>query len=339
MTIKQFIKRTIYLGYYIKILNYSTFNKYLAFASSKSGRSKSALWIYAIAATYKSNISLMDYFTFRFYEKHQPEREKWAGMGFKYEFDLKADPKSTRQILENKILFYKEYAPFIKHSYFTMDDFKRDRGRVSAVLNNESGKIVLKNSHGQCGYEVEVFDSSVFSIDTLNSYMKQKKFDLCEEFIQQHNVINNLSPTGLNTVRWITMINEEGRVDLLGARLRVSVNNHVDNLASGNIACPIDPETGIVSGPGVYKDITKESVDCHPITGVKLKGFQIPMWDEIMDATLKIAQYRPENRGVGWDIALMNDGPDFIEGNHNWDEVLWQLPANKGMKQVLEQYL
>jgi hypothetical protein len=339
MTIKQFVKRTIYLGYYFKKLNYPEFNKYLTFASSRTGKSKSALWVDAIAATYKSNVSLMDYFVFRFYDKNQAEREKWVGMGFKYEFDLKADPRSTRQILENKILFYREYAPFIKHSYFTIDDFKKDRGKVLTVLNNKSGKIVLKDSHGQCGFEVQVFDSSIFSIDTLNSYMKQKGFNLCEEFIQQHDAINTLSSTGLNTIRWITMINEEGEVDLLGTLLRISVNNHVDNLASGNIACPVDPATGIVTGPGVYKDITKEAVGCHPITGVKLEGFQIPMWDEIMDATLKIAQHRPENRGVGWDIALTNQGPDFIEGNHNWDEMLWQLPANKGMKQVLEKYL
>src|SRR5699024_1760919 len=109
--------------------------------------------------------------------------------------------------------------------------------------------------------------------------------------------------------------------------------------ASGNIACSIDLKTGKIDRKGVYKDITKEaSVSHHPVTGVEFQGYQIPMWDEIVEQTKEIAVYRPENRSVGWDIALTENGPDFIEGNHNWCEVLWQIPVNQGLKHVLDRY-
>ena len=33
-----------------------------------------------------------------------------------------------------------------------------------------------------------------------------------------------------------------------------------------------------------------------------------------------------------------NEGPELIEGNHDWCKLLWQLPVNKGLKHVLEKY-
>lgn len=339
MKIKQFINHTIYLAYYFKKLDYAKFIKFVNFVHKKNGITKVALCADAILSSYKYGTGLMDYFYFRFYEKSDIEKRKWVGTGFKYEFDLKMNPKNTRIILEDKILFLTEYAPFIQHAYFTLADFENNRQRVESVLNNSTGKIVLKDSRGQCGFEVEIHPASTFTIETLQPYMKRKGFNMGEEFIRQHEEITNLSPTAINTIRLITIVNANGHVDFLGGRLRISVNNHVDNLASGNIACPIDMKTGVISGLGVYSDITKEAVTHHPVTGVKLIGFKIPMWDEIIENTKKIALHHPENRAVGWDVVLTDKGPDFLEGNHNWCEILWQLPVNKGMKDVLKKYM
>lgn len=335
---KKYVNRTKYLGYYLKNLDYRLFKKFISYASHETGTSEFSLWVDAIKAIYKHNIGLMDYFIFRFYEKSLIERSKWVGTGYKYEFDLKTNPLVTRVILEDKIKFYEAYTPFIKHSYCTIDDLTLDKGNAHDVLNNKSGKIVIKDSMGQCGWDVEVVNSSDYTSGELVAYMKKKGFNLAEEFIQQHEEINRLSPSGLNTVRMISMINNDGGVDLLGARMRISVNSQVDNLASGNIACPIDLDTGRIIGYGVYSDITKGPVKVHPVTGVDLMGFQIPMWEEIMEATRNIALHRPENRGVGWDVAVTESGPDFIEGNHNWCKILWQIPVNEGLKHILEKY-
>ncbi len=334
----SFFQRTKYLAYYLKEMDWEKFNKFKKFVQQKTGKSSFAIWMDAIRCVYKYNIGLIDYFLFKFYEKSPQEREKWVGTGWKYEFDLRMNPKSTRNILENKLEFYGAYGPFINHEFSSIQDVQEGNAAAQAVLNNASGKIVVKDSTGQCGWDVEVLDASKFSLDSLGKYMASKGFDLVESFVQQHPEINKLSPSGLNTVRMITMINNQGGVDILGARMRISVNSHVDNLASGNIACPIDLETGRIAGPGVYSDITKESVTKHPITQVELINYQIPHWQEIVETTKKIALHRPENRGVGWDVAVTANGPDFIEGNHNWCKILWQIPVNQGLKSVLMQY-
>lgn len=332
------INRTKYFLYYLKELEYDKFSKFLNYTCKVTGKSKSKIIADIINSTYKHNIGIMDYFIFRFFEKDEEERSKWVGTGYKYEFDLKTNPKSTRSVLENKLEFYKVYKDFISHPYCRIEDIKKNNTEAKAVLENKTGKLVLKDSLGQCGYGVEVVNSEDYSMEKLAVYMASKGYDMAESFIQQHDKINELSSTGLNTIRMFTVINNSGGVDFIGARMRISVNSHVDNLASGNIACPIDIETGKISGPGVFSDITKEDVTHHPVTGVELIGFQIPMWSDIIRLTKKIALHYPQNRGVGWDIALTDDGVDFIEGNHNWCKILWQLPVKKGLKEVLERY-
>ena len=332
------LNRTKYLAYYFKHLDRPTFQRFFKYVQAEKEISSVSLWSDIISAVYKYNIGLMDYFTFRFYNKSHDERSKWVGTGRKYEFDLKMNPVHTRSILENKLEFYEAYAPFIRHSYCSITDLDKENERAQVVYSNPTGKIVVKDATGQCGWDVEVVRAEEFTIASLRNYMASKKFDLAEEFVQQHPVIQSLSSSGLNTVRMMTMINNDGDVAILGARMRVSVNSHVDNLASGNIACPIDLESGVIYGKGVYSDITKEPVTHHPVTGVSLVGFQIPMWQEIIETTKKIALHRPENRGVGWDVALTENGPDFIEGNHNWCKILWQIPVDQGLKYVLEKY-
>ena len=281
----------------------------------------------------------MDFFIFRFFEKNPVERDLWVGTGFKYEYDLIMNPKNKRHLLANKIDFYEAYRPFVIHATCTINDIIKNNEQARRVRNNQVGKIVVKDSLGQCGWNVEILKSIDFNGDLLVKYMKAHGYNLAEEFIVQHPEMARLSNSGVNTVRVISQLNKKNNVDILGARLRISVNSHVDNLASGNIATPVDLETGKVIGPGVYSDITKSNVTSHPISGVALLGFQIPFWQEITNLVNKAAIHRPENRSIGWDVVITEKGPELLEGNHNWCKILWQLPVNEGLKKILEQYL
>jgi hypothetical protein len=167
--------------------------------------------------------------------------------------------------------------------------------------------------------------------------MEEDNYDLLEEYVIQHPAIMELSSSGLNTVRIFTQIHE-GEVHFLGARFRISVNSPVDNMGAGNLAAPVDMDTGEVYGPGVYSDITREDEDIHPVTGMRITGFTLPFWKELIDLSRKAALHIPENRSVGWDIAITEEGPELIEGNHNWCKLLWQLPVKEGLKHELERY-
>lgn len=333
----KFAKRFIYLLYYLKGVDFKQLNKFLQYATIQTGNGRPRIFYDAIFSVFKYNISLNDYFYFRFFELSRSERSSWAGTGFMYEYQLKMNPKGARQILEDKILFLDQYRSFVSRDYYSLNELKSNVNFAAKLLANRSGRLVIKDSHGQVGAEVEVVSCDKYTPETLINYMNNNGFDLAEEYVVQHHLLMNLSPSGLNTIRIFTQLHE-GKVCFLGARLRVSVNSAVDNMGAGNLAAPVDMESGKIQGPGVYSDITKEDEEFHPISGNAITGFFVPFWNEALDLARQAAIFKPENRSVGWDIAITEEGPELIEGNHNWCKLLWQLPVKKGLKLMLKVY-
>ena len=140
--------------------------------------------------------------------------------------------------------------------------------------------------------------------NSLIHYMQSNQFDIVEDFVQQHETINKLAPSALNTVRVITQLRPNGIVDIVGCRLRISVHGVTDNLAAGNIAALIDSETGVIIDNAVYSDITKHEEEYHPVTGLKIKGTQIPFWKETIAMAKEVAAIDNRNHSIGWDFAI-----------------------------------
>jgi hypothetical protein len=333
------LKRFLYLGYYFKNLDWKKFRSFFNHVRETKKISSFALFTDIIGSSLRYNISLLEYFQFGFYEMGAEERRTYAGTGCMYEYQLIMNPKSSRGCLDNKVEFFENYGAFIHHITAGIESLKRDEKLQETLLRNPSGKIVLKYSRGQCGWQVRIFDADFFRDKDLVAFMEKEGFDLAEEFLVQHSALMALSPSAVNTVRVITQLNSRNEVEILGARLRISENSPVDNMAAGNFAAPIDIETGVVNGPGVYSDITRKDVSVHPITGIPVVGFQVPYWSEILDMMQKAARQVPENRSIGWDIAVTEKGPELIEGNHDWCKLVWQLPVKKGLKPVLDRHL
>lgn len=333
----NFIRRTIYLGYYLKKMNWPLLGKFLKYTQEKTGRSKLSICMDAIRSVYVYNVSILEYFQFRFFELDSKGRREWAGTGYMYEFQKKMNPPDTRRILDDKRLFHKKYGEFIRHKAFSRAELEDTPELLEGLYANE--KLVLKSYNGKGGSGTFFMNIKEFEKRDLVEYMKDHDFDLVETYIVQHEDMNSLSPSGVNTVRIFTQLDNNSEVHLLCCRQRISVNSPVDNLAAGNIAASVDCDTGKINGPGVYSDVTKEGVLVHPVTNVTLIGFQIPYWQECVSLAKQAALAHPENRSIGWDIVVTPDGPGLIEGNHDWCKLVWQLPVKKGMKKELEKYV
>ncbi|MBN2167182.1 MAG: hexapeptide transferase [Marinilabiliaceae bacterium] len=324
--------------YYIKKLDWNKYRKFLYYISEIQNKSKFRLVIDSVYSSLRYNISIIDYFLFGFYNLSAIERKKWAGTGFMYEYQLRMNPKGLREVLENKIEFLNYFKDFVNRKYHSLNQSDDDVEKLGLLISNSSGLLVVKGSHGQVGAEVEVLNCSDYTPESLVHYMRQKRFNLAEEYIVQHLSLMKLSPSGLNTVRVFTQLNGD-RVDILGARLRITVNSKVDNMAAGNLAAPIDVVTGVVCGAGVYSDITKNDCSIHPVTNESIVGFEVPYWQNVIEFVKKAALHVPTNKSIGWDVAITDMGPELIEGNHNWCKVLWQLPVKQGLKAELVKYL
>lgn len=335
------MKRILYFGYYLKNLDRSLFKRFAQHVQKQTGKSIIRLWLEIFYHSIYYKVSILEYFQFGFWKKgmSKAEKETWAGTGFMYEYQRKMNPVHTRTILDDKREFARKYHNFLVHEVLDLESMKGAPQRVQSLLSNGSGKVVLKPSDGKCGSQVLIKDNTAFSPDSLAAFLQKSEYDLVEEFIVQHPEMSRLSPSGVNTVRVVTQLNDRNEVVILACRLRISVNSHVDNMAAGNMAAFINPETGEVSGPGVYSDITKKPQEIHPYTQASIIGFKVPFWAETLEMVKNAALAYPENRSIGWDVVITERGPGLIEGNHDWCKLLWQLPAGKGLKNELKQYV
>ncbi len=312
-------------------MNWDLLRKFQNYLKSKYNISVVKQWYDILINSLKYNISILEYYQFGFFKMSHQEKLSWAGTGTMYEFQLKANPPKEREILDDKRLFNQKYSKFIPNKIFPLD--KLNPTVIKDLLQNK--KLVFKDATGKCGSGVLIKNTSELSEDTFIQFMEKEGFDMVETFIKQHEKINSLSPSAVNTIRIFTNINEKGEVEILGCRMRISVDCEVDNMAAGNLAAPIDTNTGIINGSGVYSDITKTEESVHPITGTPIIGFEIPCWKEILDMVKEASLMYPQNKSIGWDVVLTENGPGLIEGNHDWCKLVWQLPVNKGLKELL----
>ena len=326
--------RLFYFIYYLKVLDWKKLRIFQTYLESHYGFIIPKQWFLVFYNSLKYNISILEYYQFRFFDKSHVEKLSWAGTGYMYEYQKAMNPISLRHILDDKRKFYKYYREFFLHHVYTLEELVGNSENIDDLYNSK--KIVFKVSDGKCGVSVNILESSQIDKNGIISFMKSHGYDMVETFIQQHNDLNRLSPSAVNTVRIFTQLNDKNEVEILGCRQRISIDCPVDNMAAGNIAAPINAITGVIDGPGVYSDITKEPEFIHPITGVEVVGFQVPFWKECLRLVKDAALKHSQNRSIGWDIVVTANGPGLIEGNHDWCKLVWQLPVNRGLKHLLK---
>jgi hypothetical protein len=159
-------------------------------------------------------------------------------------------------------------------------------------------------------------DKRQISIEQLKELIKGKC--LIQERIYQHSEMNRLYPHSVNTVRLITARSNK-QIIVLSAALRAGANgNRYDNWSAGGIALGINPETGRLYRDGFFKPGFGRKVRQHPDTGVKFEDFEIPFFAEAVRLAGALHKFFYGIHSIGWDIAITNNGPVFIEGNDNW---------------------
>jgi len=333
--LKHYPRRLIYLGYYLKQLNWQRLAKFMAYVQAEKGWSRAEQWRRIVRDSLRFNVSILEYYQFRFFELADAEKATWAGTGALYEFQRWANPPGNRDLLEDKRRFHEAYRPYFRHEVCSLEALERDSALAARLLDQHQ-QLVFKPARGNCGIGIAFVESRTLSADGLIPWMRSRNFDLVESRAAQHPALQGLSPSGVNTVRIFTCLDAHDRCRILGCRLRISVNSPVDNMAAGNLAAPVEEETGRVCGPGVYSDITRPPQSVHPVTGVAIEGFQIPYWPETLALVREASELHPQNRSIGWDIVITPEGPGLIEGNHDWCKLVWQLPVRRGLKHLLE---
>ena len=153
--------------------------------------------------------------------------------------------------------------------------------------------------------------------------------------MRAHRNLLTLTAGALPTVRILTCLNAAREPEAMAAMLRTSFGKNVtvDNLHAGGIGALVDLDSGALSrSSNIGSDARLGWFSSHPDTGAPIEGRAVPLWEQAK--ALAIAAHREFNDRVviGWDVAILDDGPILIEGNGNPDLDILQRFMHVGLR-------
>jgi hypothetical protein len=228
--------------------------------------------------------------------------------------------------------------------------FEGGQEKVLMLIEQQKPKmLVMKPVVGQNGVGIQfITPDQVKSV--CNDSELHKETYVIEEAVEQHPELNKINPHSVNTIRLITFLCPDGKVELLSGMLKTSATKiPIDNFNLGGIAIGIDLASGRLNKKGYSKFYSPDSVidnrkstdpatikkilyeisemqarhpgrtfDRHPLTGFRFEGFQLPGWDSVVEAAIKGQRVFYHGKSIAWDIAITTNGPVILEGNEGW---------------------
>ena len=166
----------------------------------------------------------------------------------------------------------------------------------------------------------------------------QKGSYILQRRVIQSDGMNVLNPYAINTLRIVT-INRNGQCYVLSSLLRVGTlkTGNVDNWAAGGLAIGIQ-DNGHLKEYGFFKPDHGLKTSSHPDTGLVFTDFRVPQFEEACKIACMAHRCFYNIQAIGWDIAITEDGPIFIEGNDNFEISLHQAcdrPLKKGWLEAI----
>lgn len=211
-----------------------------------------------------------------------------------------------------------------------------------------SAKVFYKPIDGHHGNGAAPFVITEENIHDVYKTLAGYSEGVVEEFVVQHHKMTELAPAAVNTVRVATIsskthpVTADGKhIDIAYASLKMAgVDSVVDNLVNGGMVAGADLETGKLVTAAI--DIKGNTYEKHPATGTKIRGFEIPFFQDIKKLVEAVYEEKGIEGYLGWDIAITEEGPIIIEVNTTPGVILLQypyVPERKGMKQLMTKYL
>ncbi len=179
------------------------------------------------------------------------------------------------------------------------------------VFTDKKDKII-KPSHTNDGYKIKLFNTSGGSIilDERKSTFEEIESEyglnyIIQERIEQHQLMAQVHPESVNTIRMVTFRWKEA-IHILLAFARFGVGKKItDNAGTGGVCCGIN-ENGLLNPTAV--DMWGRKHDYHPTSGFDFNNrLMIPNYNKICRYARELHKQVFHFDIISWDIAVGNN--------------------------------
>lgn len=235
-------------------------------------------------------------------------------------------------------------------SVFHFDEQIMVNKKIDEILEVIPYPFVIKPSAGGHGDGFDIIDGynsqsktvkfrsgKSKNVEELQSEYFYKCDWIFQELIVQHEVLDKINPSSVNTARILTVTNEKGEFLFLDGMMKFgTAGSMIDNMGAGGIGYHIYSDGKLGIGFSVNGH---ETFECHPDTGITLKGITLPFYQEVLDTVRMAHSCLPRPQFLGWDVAITPDGPVIVEVN-SFMAIYVNQKHNNGFRQTaLKEFL
>ncbi len=285
-------------------------DEYIKDIKIEKGKDRNRLIKDVLFSRYYYQINAEEYFKYRFWKMSDMGRKEYVGdEEFSSRFKKIANP-AIKEMLDNKYKCYEKFKAYYKREVIEVltpadfEDYKK------LFLRNK--RIVIKpiRAYGGRGVKVIETDEQASLVDVFNELLESQG-GIVEEPIIQSEKMGCFHPESVNTVRATTYTkNKATKIMLISIRMGTG-NSVVDN---GCLSAGVDIDTGLITSRGRLAHRNGLYL-YHPDTHVQILGNKVPEFDKLKEFVLELAKIIPEQRIVGWDLALTDEGWILVEAN------------------------
>jgi len=270
----------------------------------------------------------LDYDLFHFWDLNGEQRSSVLTRGKNDKYVAALNDRAEWDTFEVKPLFLERFAPYVGRKWL---DLTAAGAEELEELGKELGRFLVKPRDGTHGDGVEIIQADqVSDWSALLERLRREGRTLCEEVIPQHPDVDKIWPGSIDTARIVTIL-KDGKAHVVAAYLRVGNGPRpVDNFNNGGMVTPVDRRTGVILSPA--RDKAGVLYERHPVTGTQFQGYQLPLWDKVLELVDAAAQVVPSVRYVGWDVAITPTGAVLVEGNQYPGHDIYHLPGQDPSK-------
>ena len=257
----------------------------------------------ALATIERTGCTPTEFFLYRFYELTEEEQDTYYIAKYQKLFQKKYGTNKDFVALlydkERTNNYFAEYVrrPWCVNTKVTFEQF--------CDTFKDTERVMYKPIAGHRGYGVEAIYLTPETMKDIYDRLVTYPEGVVEAFIKQHPEMCKLSPTSVNSLRFVTFSSNKKPVTADGKMMDIAYSivrfgregSIVDNLHSGGMVANVDLETGCLATDGADRngDLWIE----HPDTGVTIKGFKVPYFEEaktvLVCRKLYVDALKPEN--------------------------------------------
>ena len=324
----SFLERAGYIKRILGGVRLEELKKSLNKAKERSGKPKPLLFVDMLWCFVRYGAGYHDYVMFGFYDMDGKHRDTYVTrIRNKKLIELVNDPV-TADIFDHKSQFDTRFRQYLARDIrvvqgLSYEDF--------AAFAQDRPVLFAKPDVGESGKGIQRLKQADFpDLKAMYDFIQAGSFGVVEQELKQHPDLDTLYPGSINTLRIVTLLTgtpDHWQPQCVYAVIKTGAGGKfVDNLENGGLFCPVDRESGVITGVGHTSALT--TLEKHPDTGIPLIGYRVPFVPEAIALCQQAALEEPKMRLVGWDVCITPTGPAIIEGNDYPGYDFWQQPEH-----------